>query len=103
MPADPRDLTFEKLAARVDGFAFDLHIWSQVANLGGLAMVDKSRRNVADAASRNLGRLIERVSELHNACATAKPKDLKLPPLSDVGDDEGDYGLYVEGDGDGDE
>ncbi|KAF1929125.1 uncharacterized protein M421DRAFT_147115 [Didymella exigua CBS 183.55] len=101
MPADPRDLTFEKIIDRVDGFAFDLHVWSQVANLDGLAMVEKSRRNVADAASRNLSRLIERVSDLHVACATAKPKDLKLPPLPAVGDDEGECGSYEDDDGDG--
>jgi hypothetical protein len=98
MPADPRDLTFEKIAGRVDGFAFDLHVWSQVANLDGLAMVEKSRRNVADAAARNLGRLIERVSDLHAACATAKPKDLKLPRLPAVSDDEGEYGPYDDND-----
>lgn len=91
MPADPRDLTFDKIAGRVDGFAFDLHVWGQVADLHGLAMVEKSRRNVADAVSRNLGRLIERVSDLHEACAAAKPKDLKLPPLPSVDDDEGEY------------
>ncbi|KAF3047719.1 hypothetical protein E8E12_011516 [Didymella heteroderae] len=102
MPADPRDLTFDKIAGRVDGFAFDLHVWSQVANLDGLAMVEKSRRNVADAVSRNLDRLIERVSDLHDACATVKPKDLKLPPLPAVDDDEGDYGSYDDGNGDDD-
>jgi hypothetical protein len=100
MPADPRDLTFDKIAGRVDGFAFDLHVWSQVAGLDGLAMVEKSRRNVADAVSRNLGRLIERVSDLHDACATAKPRDLKLPPLPPVVDDEGEYGSYEDGNDD---
>ncbi|KAF3049220.1 hypothetical protein E8E11_006150 [Didymella keratinophila] len=101
MPADPRDLTFDKIAGRVDGFAFDLHVWSQVVDLDGLAMVEKSRRNVADAVSRNLGRLIERVSDLHDACATAKPKDLKLPALPAVDDDEGEYGSYDDGNDDG--
>lgn len=100
MPADPHDLTFDKIAGRLDGFAFDLHVWSQVADLNGLAMVEKSRRNVADAVSRNLGRLIERVSDLHDACATAKPKDLKLPPLPAVDDDEGEYGSYDYGNDD---
>ena len=94
LPADPRDLTFEKIAAQVDGFAFELHIWSQVANLDGLAMVEKSKRNIADAASRSLGRLVDRVSDLHDVCAIAKPKDLKLPPLPAVSDDEGEYGPY---------
>lgn len=101
MPADPRDLTFEKIAERVEGFAFDLHMWSQVANLDELAMVEKSKRKVADAASRNLGRLVERVSDLHAACAAAKPRDLKLPPLPEVSDDEGEYGLRGDGDGNG--
>ena len=100
MPADPRDLTFDKITGCVDGFAFDLHVWCQVADLEGLAMVEKSRRNVADAVSRNLGRLIKRVSDLHDACATAKPKDLKLPALPAVDDDDGEYGSYDDGNDD---
>ncbi|KZM24995.1 hypothetical protein ST47_g3840 [Ascochyta rabiei] len=93
-PADPRDLTFEKIAAQVEGFGFDLRIWSQVANVNGLAMVEKSKRNVANAASRNLARLIVRVSELHDACAAAKPRDLKLPSLPTVTDKEDEEELY---------
>lgn len=99
LPADPRDLTFEKIAAQVEGFAFDLQIWSQVANLAGLAMVEKSKRSIADAAARTLGRLIDRVSDLHDACTIAKPKDLKLLPLPKVSDDEAEYELYDDGDG----
>ena len=99
-PANPRDLTFAKIVAQADGFAFDLHIWSQTVSLDGLAMVEKSKRNIADATSRTLGRLIMRVSDLNDACIVARPKDLKLTPLPFVEDDEGEYELYDDGDGD---
>lgn len=99
-PASPRDLTFAKIAAQADGFAFDLHIWSQTVNLDGLAMVEKSKRNTADATSRTLGRLSLHVSDLNEACIRAKPKDLKLTPLPSVKDDESEYELYDDGDGD---
>lgn len=99
-PADPQDLTFEKIAAQVEGYAFDLQVWSQIANLDGLAMVEKSKRNIADAVSRYLDRLTVRASELHDVCATAKPKDLKSSLLPSVSDDEGEYELYDDGDGD---
>lgn len=99
-PANPRDLTFAKIVAQVDGFSFDLHIWSQTVNLDGLAMVEKSKRNVAEATSRILKRLSARVSELNDACIRAKPKDLKLTPLPSVEDDESEYELYHHGVGD---
>ncbi|KAJ4344999.1 hypothetical protein N0V95_006036 [Ascochyta clinopodiicola] len=101
-PADPQDLTFEKITAQVEGFGFDLHIWSQVANLSGLAMVERSKRNVADAASHNLARLIVRASELHDACAAAKPRDLKLPSLPTVTGVEDENEPYDDGKGEGD-
>jgi hypothetical protein len=98
-PANPEDLTFAKIGETVEGFAFDLHIWSQVANLEGLAMVDKNLRELVDTASLNLDRLLDRATELRDVCAAAKPKDLKVQPLH-VTDDDDDYELYDDGDGD---
>lgn len=87
-PADPRDLTFVKIQETVDGFAEDLHIWSHVANLDGLARIDRNLRHLVDAASDVLDRLIGRVTELREACAKAKPKDLKMPQLDGTDDDD---------------
>lgn len=98
-PADPRDLSFGKIVAQVEGYAFDLQVWSQVANLDGLAMVEKSKRDIAEAVSRYLDCLTIRASELHDACITATPRDLKSAPLPSVSDDDGEYEMYDDGDG----
>ncbi|KAJ8114857.1 hypothetical protein OPT61_g3374 [Boeremia exigua] len=93
-PADPRDLTFTKIRETVEGFAEDLHIWSHVANLDGLARIDKSMRPLVDAASDVLDRLLERVTALRGACANARPKDLKMPEM----DDDDDLDVYGDDD-----
>lgn len=99
-PADPRDLTFSKIRENVEGFEEDLHIWSHVANLDGLARIDKSMRHLVDAACDILDRLGDRVTALREACANAKPKDLRIPLLDNIDDDDNDVDLYDEGDGD---
>lgn len=99
-PADPRDLTFAKICEAVEGFAEDLHIWSHAANLNGLARIDKSMRHLVDMASEVLDRLVERVTALREACANAKPKDLKMPLLERMDDDD-DVDLFDDDDGDG--
>ncbi|KAF2630157.1 hypothetical protein BU25DRAFT_446954 [Macroventuria anomochaeta] len=103
-PANPQDLTFAKIRETIEGFAEDLHIWSHIANLDGLARIDKNMRHLVDAASDTLHRLLERATELREACATAKPKDLKMQPLDgidddDDDDDDDDFELYDDGDG----
>ncbi|KAJ4990745.1 hypothetical protein SVAN01_03754 [Stagonosporopsis vannaccii] len=100
-PADPRDLTFSKIRETVEGFAEDLHIWSHAANLDGLARIDKSMRHLVDMASDVLDRLAERVTALREACADAKPKDLKMPSLDEM-DEEHDIDLYDDDDDDDD-
>lgn len=85
--ADPRDLTFAKIAEHIKGFTFDLQVWAHVANLSSMAKIDSRKREVVEAASRNLDRLIDRVAELNNACSRAKPRDLKLEAFPEVDDD----------------
>ncbi|KAF3005130.1 hypothetical protein E8E13_010303 [Curvularia kusanoi] len=92
-PANPQDLTFTKIQETVEGFAEDLHVWSHVANLNGLARIDRNLRHLVDAASDVLGRLLVRAADLREACANAKPKDLKMPVLDDGDDDD----LYEDG------
>jgi hypothetical protein len=89
--ADPRDLTFEKISEQVKGFAFDLQVWSHIANIQNMARRDvpEHARAVADAAARNMDRLIERAAELHDACSRAKPSDLKFSQLAQVDDEQG--------------
>jgi hypothetical protein len=97
--AKPQDLTFEKIAERVKGFAFDLQVWAHVSNLEGMAKVDPRKRKIVDAASQSLDRLIDRVTELNDACLQAKPRDLKYEILPEVDDeklfDDGDDARYV--------
>lgn len=89
-PANPQDLTFTKIRETVEGFAEDLHIWSHVANLDGLARIDRNLRHLVDTASDVLDRLLDRATELRETCTNAKPKDLKMPILDDGGDDDDD-------------
>lgn len=86
-PANPQDLTFSKIQEIVEGFAEDLHIWSHVVNLDGLARIDRNMRHLVDAASDILDRVLDRVYALREACTNAKPKDLKMPHLEDPSDD----------------
>jgi hypothetical protein len=88
--ANPRDLTFEKIFEQVKGFEFDLRVWSNVANIENVARRDvpEEARAVTEAASRNMDRLIDRATDLHDACSTAKPSDLKLQDLPKVDDNE---------------
>ncbi|CAO2656467.1 Nn.00g052700.m01.CDS01 [Neocucurbitaria sp. VM-36] len=85
--ADPRDLTFTKIAEQVKGFSFDLQVWAHVVSLNSMAQIDARKRKVVEAASRNLDRLIDRVTELTAACSEAKPKDLKYRTLPEVDDE----------------
>jgi hypothetical protein len=98
-PANPQDLTFAKIKETVEGFAFDLHVWSHVANLDGLAMVDRDLRILVEAASGCFDNLLERAKELRDTCATVKPKDLKVQPLH-VMDDGDTFELYDDDEGD---
>lgn len=88
--ASPRDLTFEKISEQVKGFQFDLRVWSSIANIENMAGRDvpEEARAVTDAASRNMDRLIERAIELHDACAKAKPNDLKFKDIPRIDDEE---------------
>ncbi|KAL6709478.1 hypothetical protein ACN47E_001413 [Coniothyrium glycines] len=90
--ANPRDLTFSKIADQVEGFAFELRLWAYTSHLEGLARVDVEKRRVVEIASRNLDRLASRVSELADACLQARPKDLKMPALPEVEDDDNLFG-----------
>ncbi|KAI8939370.1 hypothetical protein NX059_003153 [Plenodomus lindquistii] len=76
--ADPKDLTFAKIAQLVDGFAFDMHVWAHIVCLDNMAKIDSQKRFIVEAAAQNLERLLYRAIELDNACARAKPKDLKF-------------------------
>ncbi|KAF2851265.1 hypothetical protein T440DRAFT_71936 [Plenodomus tracheiphilus IPT5] len=76
--ANPPDLTFAKIAEQVDGFAFDLHVWAQTVCLDGMAKIDSQKRHVVEATARNLDRLLFKAKELGDACARAKPRDLKF-------------------------
>jgi hypothetical protein len=88
--ANPPDLTFEKISEQVKGFEFDLKVWSHVANIDKMPRMDVPEDAVAvtDAASRIMDRLIDRAVELKDACARAKPNDLKFSGLEKVHDDE---------------
>ncbi|KAH7394236.1 hypothetical protein DE146DRAFT_126050 [Phaeosphaeria sp. MPI-PUGE-AT-0046c] len=92
--ANPRDLTFEKISEQVKGFTFDLQVWHHVANIEHMARRDvpEAARGVVDAASRNLERLIERATELHDACNDAAPGDLKFVEVGKVNDDDDLFG-----------
>jgi hypothetical protein len=89
-PANPRDLTFEKLSEQVRGFVLDLKVWSHVANIQNLSRryLPNDARDVADAASRIIDRLLDRAEELHDACSKAKPNDLKFDGLPKVDDED---------------
>lgn len=79
--AAPQDLTFAKISEQVKGVAFDLQIWSHIANIEDKVKVDSQ---IPEAASRILDRLIRRVEDLSEACGKARPKDLKIGPLPQV-------------------
>ncbi|KAI4627635.1 uncharacterized protein J4E87_004199 [Alternaria ethzedia] len=85
--AEPQDLTFEKIVEHTKAFAFDLQVWAHLANLDGMATVDKRKREVVDAASRSLDRLLYLVAALNDACSEAKPRDLKFKKLPEVDDE----------------
>lgn len=83
-PADPRDLTFTKIADQVKSFSFDLRVWAHTVSLNSLAKIDSRKRRVVESASRNLDRLVESVRELDEVCLQAKPRDLRGERLPDV-------------------
>jgi hypothetical protein len=94
--AEPQDLTFEKIVEQTKGFAFDLQVWAHLANIEGMARVDSRKREVVDAASRSLDRLLDQITTLNDACFRAKPRDLKFKVLPEVEDDS----LFEDGDDD---
>jgi len=94
--AEPQDLTFDKIVEHTKAFAFDLQVWAHLANLDGMAKVDSRKREVVDAASRSLDRLLYLVAELNDACSNAKPRDLKFKKLPEVDDET----LFEDGDDD---
>ncbi|KAI4693303.1 uncharacterized protein J4E88_001674 [Alternaria novae-zelandiae] len=94
--AEPQDLTFDKIVEHTKAFAFDLQVWAHLSNLEGMATVDKHKREVVDAASRSLARLLYLVAELHDACSNAKPRDLKFKKLPEIDDET----LFEDGDDD---
>jgi len=72
---------------------------THLANLDSMATVDKRKREVVDAASRSLDRLLYLVAELNDACSQAKPRDLKFKKLTEIDDEtlfeDGDDDRYV--------
>jgi hypothetical protein len=89
--AHPKDLTFEKISEQVKGFTFELRVWNQIANIQNMARRDvpEDAKAIADAASRNMERLVERATGLHDACLEAKPNDLRFEELERVDDEDG--------------
>jgi hypothetical protein len=88
--ANPQDLTFEKISEQVKGFTFELRVWSQIANIQNMdrRYVPDDAKATVDAASRNMDRLVERATELHDACLDAKPSDLKFEQLEKIDDED---------------
>jgi hypothetical protein len=88
--ANPQDLTFRKISEEVKGFTFELRVWSQIANIQNLARrhIPDDAKAILDAASRNIDRLVERTTELYDACLDAKPNDLKFEDLERMGDED---------------
>ena len=82
--AEPQDLTFEKIVEQTKAFSFDLRVWAHLANIEGMARVDSRKREVVDAASRSLDRLLDQITTLNDACFRAKPRDLKFKVLPDA-------------------
>ncbi len=93
--ANPSDLTFSKINEIVRGYAFDLQVWASLINVQNMARIDSRKREVVEAASRNLDRLIERTKELSEACKSAKPRDLKFEGLDEM-DEEDMFDDYAE-------
>lgn len=89
--ANPRDLTFAKISEQVKSFAFELESWNYIVRVEDMARIDMGKRHIVEAASRTLGRLIERVTELSSACGKAKPRDLKLEPIPYVDSSDEDF------------
>lgn len=86
-PADPRDLTFAKIAEEVKSHAFNLQVWEHTVNLRSLERIERSKRPIVEHASRTLDRLLERTAQLCDACAVARPRDLKFEAVPEVDDD----------------
>jgi hypothetical protein len=87
--ANSQDLTFEKLSEQVTGFVSDLRLWYRITNMQNLAQsnLPEGGRDISDAASRAMDRLIDRAEALHNACSNARPDDLKFDELPEINDD----------------
>lgn len=102
--ANPRDLTFSKIAEEVKGYSFQLAMWGQIVHIESLCRIDKKRREVVERVSEALDRINDRVTELNRACQAAKPRDLKIspPPEREDDDDDLDYGYGDEDDADHD-
>lgn len=97
--ANPRDLTFSKIADEVKGYAFQLKIWGHIANVENMERIDTRKRKTVELASHTMDRLLNRVTELSEACLKARPRDLKIAPLPEV--DEDPYDSYDDDDEDG--
>jgi len=89
--ADPKDLTFSKIAEEMEGFAFQFKVWSHVVNLDNMDKIDVSKRKTAELAARTLERILERVEKLVNVCGAATPRDLKVMALPEIEEDGGEY------------
>lgn len=89
--ANPRDLTFAKIAEEVKGYAFQLTIWGQIVHIESLGRIDKKKRDVVESVSDTLDRISDRIAELNKACLVAKPRDLKIAPLPELEDDGDDF------------
>lgn len=101
-PADPRDLTFEKISEQVKGFAFELRVWHHVSNIEEMGRMDvpEQARGVLDACARGLERMGERAEELCGVLGEAGPGDLKLTEAGKVNVEDGDDMFGNAGDGD---
>jgi hypothetical protein len=88
--AHPRDLTFTKIVERCQGFAFDLEVWGHVVNVRDMARIDTRKREIVEATSRTLDRMIEKVTALSRKCGELKPKDLKVDFPPEIENSESD-------------
>ncbi|KAF2198984.1 hypothetical protein GQ43DRAFT_421287 [Delitschia confertaspora ATCC 74209] len=100
-PANPKDLTFSKIADDLKGYAFNLEVWEHIVNLKNLEQIDKHKRKIVELASRTLDRLLARASGLSDACAKARPRDLKFEELPEDMVDSDEWGKYEKDEEDG--
>ena len=85
--ASPNDLTFAKIAEEVQGHAFQLDVWAHTVNLKDMERIDRTKREVVEKASRTLSRLLKTITRLKEECGRARPRDLKMQIIPQMGDD----------------